>query len=547
MLASGCGEGVTPSPRVDWRDRFVYQIMTDRFANGDPSNDAADGVEPVPGDLARMQGGDWAGIRAHLGYLEHLGVNAIWISPIVENVPRIATEDAYHGYWASDFTRLNPRFGTEAELRGLIADAHARGIAVLVDIAPNHTGRVFGYDLDGDGEIGAGEDEPPYQNPHYEVPLIFDHAPRLFTSSGTLALTDAHFHRRGVGNLGDYEQRRYGDFPTGLRDLDTENEEVIAALIATFAKWAIDLELDGYRVDAVPHVEMPFWSRFCAGVRSELARAGRGNFLFVGEIFESSPEEIARHTVLDALDSGFDFPLKFALIDRVILGGAPPVEAIAALETNRRLFRDVPQPNGIGLDGWQARLAIADNHDLSRIYGVIDDPFAADQALVAIFGVDAIPTVLYGTEQSMRGTGHHTVRAPLWEVGFDESAPSYRLIAHLAEIRRVHPALRYGSLVLRHTADVGGMALSSTAPDAGLIVWERVEPARGDGGTEALDRVLVVLNTHPLAEGVATIATGFAPGTRLFDALEAVEAGVVAADGSVAVRVQPRRSVWLVE
>lgn len=116
-LLLGCEVEPSQAPIRDWRDRVIYQIVTDRFANGDPSNDDADGVAPVPGDLRRVQGGDYRGILDHLDYIEHLGASAIWISPIVANVPRLEVGDGYHGYWASDFTTLNPRFGTLEEAR----------------------------------------------------------------------------------------------------------------------------------------------------------------------------------------------------------------------------------------------------------------------------------------------------------------------------------------------------------------------------------------------------------------------------------------------
>jgi alpha-amylase len=94
LLCAACD----PAPRIsthvdDWRDRVIYQIVVDRFENGDPSNDAADGVDVVPGDLSRAQGGDWRGVIERLDYVERLGMSAIWISPVVANVARVVVED----------------------------------------------------------------------------------------------------------------------------------------------------------------------------------------------------------------------------------------------------------------------------------------------------------------------------------------------------------------------------------------------------------------------------------------------------------------------
>lgn len=222
-LAAAC-EGAPPpvSTHVeDWRDHVIYQIVVDRFDDGDPENDAADGVEPVPGDLARVQGGDWRGVIDRLDYLARLGVTAIWISPPYRNVPRTEREDGYHGYWPADFTEANPRFGTLAELRELVREAHARGMLVILDVVPNHAGRVFTYDLDADGEVDPDEVEPPWSDAPYDVPLIWSERPRMIGPGGELVTLEAEdFHRRGDGDLGDPVQKELGDFPTGLRDLD---------------------------------------------------------------------------------------------------------------------------------------------------------------------------------------------------------------------------------------------------------------------------------------------------------------------------------------
>jgi glycosidase len=539
-----CGEPRRVATHVDdWRDRVVYQIVTDRFANGDPSNDAADGVNVVPGDLSRSQGGDWRGIAEHLDYVARLGMSAIWISPVVANVPRIESEDGYHGYWASDFTRHNPRFGALEDLRELVRLAHERDILVIVDVVPNHAGRVFAYDLDRDGSAAAdlSEDLPPYSATPYDAPLLWHgERTRLFfpgtEGSGFLELGAEHFHRQGIGNLADYVERRLGDFPTGLRDIATERDDVVLAMIETFARWVVTTDVDGYRVDAVPHIELEFWRRFCDGLRRRLAEEGKHRFLLLGEIFEREGSEIARHTTEGALDAGFDFPLKFALVDGVILGGAPPVTARHAMESQRAYFRDAPQPFGVELSPWEARVAIGDNHDVPRMRGDVSDPFAIDQALVAIFTVDAIPGIYYGTEQEFAGRLHHEQREVLWETGFREDVPTFALIARLAAIRRGSIALRRGRLQLRYASETGGAELAMPTPDAGVIAWERAHEG---------ERALVALGTHPVITARARVPTGFSPGTVLVDRLGGDATFEVAADGTIDLSIHPRTSVVL--
>ncbi len=133
-----------------------YFVMTDRFANGDPSNDTgglsgdrlATGLDPT--DKGFFQGGDIAGLRSQLDYIEGLGTSAIWLTPSFKNRPvqgeGTNASAGYHGYWVTDFTQIDPHLGTNAELEALIADAHARGIKVYFDIITNHTADVISYE-----------------------------------------------------------------------------------------------------------------------------------------------------------------------------------------------------------------------------------------------------------------------------------------------------------------------------------------------------------------------------------------------------------------
>jgi len=166
----------------DWRDEMIYQVLIDRFADGDTSNDW--GLHP--NDPARYHGGDWKGVEDHLDYIQSLGTTALWISPIVKNVDTDANIDGYHGYWTQDFTALNPHFGDMAALRSLVKAAHARKIKVILDIVTNHVGQVFFYDINGNGQPdeavwGGGyhgaEGQHPIEHrmeydPDFELPYV---------------------------------------------------------------------------------------------------------------------------------------------------------------------------------------------------------------------------------------------------------------------------------------------------------------------------------------------------------------------------------------
>jgi glycosidase len=522
----------------DWRDRVIYELVTDRFANGDPANDTIDGVGPMPSDLSRWQGGDFRGITDHLDYLERLGMSAIWISPIVRNVPRMDLGDGYHGYWAADFTQIDPHFGTLDELHDLIARAHQRDIAVILDVVPNHAGRVFDYDLNRDGvDQPATEAQPPYLTTGYDAPLLWSFHPSMFGDDGAAFALDAtHFHRRGVGSLDIPEQRRYGDFPDGLRDFDTENDVVVAAEIATYAHWAEVTGVDGFRIDAVPHVAPAFWPRFASGIRARMHAIGVEHFYLLGEVFDQDAV-VASYTAPDgSIDGAFDIAFWEQVISAVVLAGGPPSDALPALSTNASLFRTTPQPGGIGLTPWQARVSLVDSHDLQRVRSETD-PFAADQAIALMFTVDAIPCVYYGTEAELTGGAPPASRERLWDTGYREDLPSFALIRRLSDLRSAHVALRRGDLVIRALSTVGGANLMTMQNDAGAIVFER-----SFGG----DHVLVAACTHPTHGAALSVPSQFGAGTPLIDALGGSTTVTVLDGGLVPLAIEPRQTLVLV-
>lgn len=535
LAFAACGEPTPPAVDTHverWEDQLIYQVVVDRFANGDPTNDTLNGIGPDPSDLRRHQGGDWKGLRERLGYVEALGATAIWISPVVANVDRAGDEDGYHGYWASDFTEPNRRFGDVEELRALVREAHARGIAVIVDVVVNHAGRVFDYDLDGDGSVGPGEVEPAYRPTAYEVPLLWAARPRLLDPSGVPFELDAgDYRRRGVGLSG--EGRIYGDFPTGLRDLRTDDERILEALVSTYAWWVEQTDVDGFRLDAVPHVEQAFWPEFGRRLRARLAAMGKRRFFLFGETFDGNPDAQALTTDDEGdLDSFLDFPLKLQLIDGVILDGNAASTAVDALAGARSRFRPFEQPGGIGLDPWSARVTFVDNHDTWRLRGDLDSFEAARLALLVVFTVDGIPCVYYGTEQELRGQGGGESRERLWDTGYRRDTATWGWIRELVALRAELPALVGGELRVRFASDEDGF---SEVAHAGLLAYER----QLEG-----DRVLIVLNAHALKTSSGPIPTGFTPGTVLRDRLGG-EASTVAGDGSVGVTIPPRGAMVL--
>ena len=274
----------------DWDEAVIYFAVTDRFFDGDASNNDAYGV----GDYntgekggSSYHGGDFAGLNQKLDYLKDLGVNTIWITPIVENI----TEDqhdnktdtatyGYHGYWASDFTKLNKHLGTEQQFRALLDAAHSKGMKIMVDVVLNHAGygteKYFNSILtDADGN---------------SISMIRD-------SNNTIS--------------GDDKYDSLSDLP----DFVTENKAVTDQLVTWQTEWMSKYSIDYYRVDTVKHVETTTWEAF----KNSLTKVNP-DFKMIGEYsgagYANNAGELGTGSMDALLDFDFnDFAQKFVTGD----------------------------------------------------------------------------------------------------------------------------------------------------------------------------------------------------------------------------------------
>jgi len=543
----------------DWRDEVVYQLLTDRFANGDPRNDWR--VDRT--GMARYHGGDYLGVVASLDYLTELGVTAIWISPIVLNVDTDAGVDAYHGYWAVDLTRLNPHFGDLGSLREMVRACHERGIKVILDIVTNHLGQVFYYDINQNGQpddnvYGSGTSSPLSRVTEYDP----DYDPRgiqSFTSLGEAGAAPIRFfdmpdifrtppmpeifqrveayNRRGrITDYGISEQVIYGDFPGGLKDLDTTNPDVREAMIRSYSDWILKTDIDGFRIDTLKHVEHEFWQIFCAEVRRRLAERGKTNFFMFGEAFDGDDALLGSFTAPNELDSVFYFSQKFQVFGDVFLRGQG-TKKIEDLYAQRSVnYATTAQPGGIGVAPRDALVNFLDNHDVPRfLYEFTDGRFEEGRrrlkaALAYLLTEDGIPCLYYGTEQDFSGGNDPANREDLAWSGYRTDGDTFRWIAKLTALRRTYPALRRGNFTIRWTTERVG-----DEQDAGIVAFER---AMGE------ERALVVINTRDkMSEtsastlGGGAMVVGIPPGTMLVDVLGDGAPVTVSAAGDVVVRV----------
>jgi alpha-amylase len=531
----------------DWRDEVIYQVLVDRFANGDVNND----YKVRPGHLARFQGGDWRGMAEHLDYIKALGVTTLWISPVVKNVETDADVDSYHGYWAQDLTQTNPHFGDLAELRKLTAAAHDHGLKVVLDIVTNHMGQVFYYDtnLNGNPDIYIGG-SGPIPGPSSQSPIVRiteydpDWDPRgvqAFTSLGNagraplIFFQDASINRvppkgilgtarayHGFGRILNYdipEQTRLGDFPGGLKDVATELPEVRAELIDLYTRWVELTDLDGFRIDTVKHVEYEFWTEFATKVRERLAPQGKSRFLMFGEAFDGNDKLLGSFTQPGMLDSVFYFSQHYQVFRDIFQNAFDEkqqkgTDQIQKLWADRRVnYNNEPQPGGIGVAPSKSLVNFMDNHDVARfLFFANNDTEALRNALVFLMTEEGIPCIYYGTEQDFNGGNDPANREVLWNTGFKTDGQTFLHTSKLARIRAKYAALRRGDTnVVYATAHVAAEA------DAGIIAYERA------GGDAADSYALVIINSNSRHESTtadgATVMKVTKPGVTLVDVL----------------------------
>ncbi|MCB9507536.1 MAG: alpha-amylase [Myxococcales bacterium] len=549
------------SHAADWRGEVIYQLMVDRFANGDPNNDH--GV--VEGDLGRYQGGDWQGVIDHVDYLVDLGVTTVWISPVVRNVESDAGFDGYHGYWTQDFLDVNPHFGDVAKLREMVQVLHAHGILVILDIVTNHVGQVFYYDINKNGRPddsvqGSGTTSPVLRVGEYD-PDFDIRGVQAFTSLGGSGPAPIDWVRIPSLNRGPPEPAEFanpewywrrgrvtvwgreadacrdagidpadwdacyayvriqevtGDFPGGLKDLRTDLPEVREALIRVMTHWIDAADIDGFRIDTVKHVEHDFWIQFATAVREYAYQVGKDRFFMFGEVFDGADWLLGSYTQPGMLDSVFYFSQKFQVYDAVFKYGAPTTEIEALWAERRENYGSVGQGAVVDADGraippQELLVNFLDNHDVPRF--LYDQPSRAHlhAALSLLFLEDGMPCIYYGTEQGFAGGNDPGNREPLWWSGYDRTHPTYQLISRLSAVRRRYPELSFGTLrIAWSTPRTGDEA------DAGVFAFER----RYHGA-----RAMVIVNTNATHASVTSaeslgherMTTTFAPGTELID------------------------------
>jgi alpha-amylase len=584
----------------DWRDEVIYQLVTDRFADGDINLNHNVNKR----SLAAWNGGDFQGIIDNVGYLKDLGVTTLWISPIVKNVFEDAGIAGYHGYWTQDFLAINPYFGDLAKAREMVQVLHDNDIKVILDIVTNHIGPLFYYDMnkndrpdeivmgsnmtcgqycmrikdldeqkagekickneydssfeiDGDNWECYGKCVERCENEDYPQKMGVkrysewdpDFDPRgimAFSEAGESGLAPVKwvympeinrippnppefqnpdwYNRKGRVISWDSEyQVVKGDFPGGLKDLNTTRQDVRNALIKVFQYWISAINIDGFRVDTIKHVEHEFWQVFTPAMREYAKSIGKENFFIFGEAFDGNDDLLGSFTKNMEMDSVFYFSQKFQVFDGIFKHGAPTrnFEQLFNLRWNKQAdgsplpdgekprygtVSGVKDADGKILSPQQVLVNFIDNHDLPRFLYEKDDEDALRNAHTLLLTMDGIPCIYYGTEQNFFGGNDPANREPLWESGYDRENATFKHIAALNKLRRDHAPLRRGDLTVVWSTDHTG-----DEEDAGILAFERKYKN---------DTVLVVINTSKTQDSSTSfdgdvMKTSFPSGTKL--------------------------------
>eukprot|EP01137_Pigoraptor_chileana_P023315 Opistho-2@89393 len=293
------GHSYFPSSQ-DWRRESIYQFVTDRFADGDPSNnDGRHGGYDVT-DIGKRHGGDFKGITAKLDYIKSLGFTAIWVSPVFQN-----RFNSYHGYAQIDFTVLDDRFGTLDDFREMVDEAHKRGIYVIVDIVVNHMDNLLSFEGHADSSapfrMHAGEyrqsyrnasetyrdftvDNTFYANGGYGTVYGYDGYPKTDSDGGSFWLSDFH-HNGDLQDYSDAWQNHIGKIYGIMDDLRTEHTRVQAKIIAMTKALIASVDIDGIRMDTPMQVPLSFFQAWAPAVRNHAKSLGKNDFLIFGEFF----------------------------------------------------------------------------------------------------------------------------------------------------------------------------------------------------------------------------------------------------------------------
>lgn len=383
----------------------LYMLMPDRFANGNPKNDVLKTMRDKNCDRhapSLRHGGDLEGIRQHLDYFNQLGVTALWFTPVLENdSPGDGKSSSYHGYATTDYYKVDPRFGTNAEYKRLIDEAHQKGLKIVMDMIFNHCG--FEHPWIADMPSKDWFNCPEWLLPEYQTP---EHVKKIGTVDGARTVNDMYRQTSykltpvldPYASKVDMEETVDGWFVPSMPDLNQRNPHVIKYLIQNSEWWIETVGIDGIRMDTYPYADRDAMALWMKTLNNEYP-----NFNTVGETWVTEPAYTAawqKDSKLSEKNSYLKTVMDFAFFDRI--NSAKNEETDDWWNGMNRLYNvfcyDYLYPNP------KSVMAFIENHDTDRFLGEGKDTVVLKQALALLLTINRTPQLYYGTEVLMNGT-----------------------------------------------------------------------------------------------------------------------------------------------
>lgn len=364
----------------------LYMLMPDRFASGRNITKPMKGLNPYVVDRSKpslRHGGDLEGVRQHLDYFNQLGVTALWFTPVLENnLPDMNSQSSYHGYATTNYYRVDPRFGTNEDYARLVAEAHAKGLKVVMDMIFNHCGYDHPWVKDMPSKDWFNTPEWMKKGDSYYLQTSYKLTPVLDPYASKV----------------DKRETVDGWFVRSMPDLNQKNPHVMTYLIQNSEWWIETVGIDGIRMDTYPYADRKAMSQWMKILNEDYP-----NFNTVGETWVTEPAYTAawqKDSKLSKVNSYLKTVMDFSFYDKINL--AKHEETDAWWKGLNRIYNSLcydylyENPSSV--------MAFIENHDTDRFLENGKDTLALKQALALLLTINRIPQLYYGTEVLMNGT-----------------------------------------------------------------------------------------------------------------------------------------------
>jgi glycosidase len=443
----------------EWREEFIYFLLVDRFHDNNKRHSAEFGSAHSgfgnEVQLGKLCGGTLRGIINHLTYIKDLGCTSVWLSPVFKNNP-----ESYHGYAIENYLEVDERFGTKNDLEELVEMAHDLDMRVYLDIVLHHVGDNWCYPNGNEYFYHEGTEFPfgEWRYPDRPVPIELRN-PALYGRKGQIKNFDA------------YPETREGDFFSLKAFKNDESREAIYVqklLTAIHCYWIRELDIDGFRLDAVKHMGALSISRFCSYVREYAYSLGKKNFFLFGEIVgadamaskyigSSTLATYNDQNIYYGLNSALDFQLHF-LLEGVIKGKDSPHKLIERYE---ELQKNALERGEYG----EFLVTFLDNHDqigdsFKHRFGHDAEPAQIIAGIAFLLCALGTPCIYYGTEQGFDGCGKgdRYIRECMFNPNdkntnvLNQQSEIYKAISTIAKFRNESNVLKFGRMFIREVS-----------------------------------------------------------------------------------------------